>query len=56
MGDSDTALEHHFLHFAQAHIEPEIEPDGTGNNVDWKAMVLVGWCGPVHAAKLPPLR
>lgn len=51
--NSDTALEHHFLDLAQPHIEAEVEPDGSGNNLDWKAMILVGRHRAVHTPRLP---
>lgn len=49
----NAALKHHFLDFAQADIEPEIEPDRAGDDFDREAMVFIGRRHAVHATRLP---
>jgi len=49
VGNGNPTLEHHLFDLAQAHIESEIKPDSTGDNIDRKAVVPVGRQRAAHA-------
>jgi len=52
VGEDDPAFEQHFLDEAQAEWEPEIEPDGVGDDLRWEAMALVADGRRFHGAEM----
>ena len=40
VGNGNPTLEHHLFDLAQAHIESEVKPDSTSDNLDRKAVFL----------------